>query len=188
MELHNLTPFDVLRFGALDVHDEEHHVVAIKALYRLVRGAGEGSPPWNDLTHGCELAPPDDAGKLHLHDVYEGEPNASSVRAESDIAPCKPRCDVIVRATAWAPEGRPVERWTASLCVTAPPDTTLVDKQIDVCGPRWFERSRGRWSLTRPEQAASVPVRWERAFGGRSLVPGRRPRPRPSCSRSPATS
>src|SRR6187401_861042 len=98
MEFRNLTPFDALGYSALDVHDDEHHVVAVKALYHLSRGGAGGA------THRCEIVPRerDDAGKLHMRDVFEGELNASSVRAESDLAPCKPRCDVIVRATAWA--------------------------------------------------------------------------------------
>ncbi|WP_437879010.1 DUF2169 family type VI secretion system accessory protein [Sorangium sp. So ce513] len=191
MECQNLTPFDALAYSALDAHDEEHHVVALKAAYRLVPGGG------GEATHRCELAPDDGAGRLLLRDEFEGEMNASSVRAESDIAPFKPRCDVLVRATAWAPAGEPAERWTARLRVTAPdaehpagghpaggagarelPRRTLVDKTLEVCGPRWFERSGDGWQLTRPEPAASVPVRWERAFGGRSLVgagPGKAP-------------
>ncbi|WP_438021413.1 DUF2169 domain-containing protein [Sorangium sp. So ce315] len=186
MECQNLTPLDALAYSALDAHDEEHHVVALKAAYRLVPG-GDG-----EATHRCELAPDDSAGRLLLRDVFEGEVNASSVRAESDIAPFKPRCDVLVRATAWAPANEPAERWTARLRVTAPdaehpgvgagarelPRRALVDKTLEVCGPRWFERSAEGWQLTRPEPAASVPVRWEHAFGGRSLVgtgPGRAP-------------
>ncbi|AUX33662.1 MULTISPECIES: DUF2169 domain-containing protein [Sorangium] len=186
MECQNLTPLDALAYSALDAHDEEHHVLALKAAYRLVPGGG------GEATHRCELLPGDGAGRLLLRDAFEGEANASSVRAESDLAPFKPRCDVLVRATAWAPGEEPAERWTARLRVTGrgapppggdavggePPPRALVDKTLEVCGPRWFERAAEGWQLTRPEPAASVPVRWERAFGGRSLVsagPGRAP-------------
>ncbi|WP_437594698.1 DUF2169 family type VI secretion system accessory protein [Sorangium sp. So ce1000] len=186
MECQNLTPFDALAYGALDVHDEEHHVLALKAAYRLVPGDGGA------LTHRCELLPDDGAGRLLLRDAFEGEANASSVRAESDLAPFKPRCDVLVRATAWAPGEKPAERWTVRLRVTAPSAPpplgdagardlerrALVDKALEVCGPRWFERTAEGWRLTRPEPAVSVPVRWENAFGGRSFVgaePGRPP-------------
>ena len=165
MELRNLTPFDALAYSAFNAHDEEHHVVAIKVAYRLVPG-GDGA------THRCEILLDDEAGKLLLRDVFDGEVNASSVRAESDIAPFKPRCDVLVRATAWAPEGRPADRWPVRLRVTAPdaPGEALVDKTLEACGPRWFERTKEGWTLTSPEPVASVPVRWEQAFGGRSTV------------------
>jgi hypothetical protein len=166
MRLRNLTPLDAQEYGALDVHGDEHHVVAIKACYRLTRGSDERS------THRTQLASGDDAGRLLRRDVFEGgEVNTSSVRAESDLAPCKPRCDVLVRATAWAPRGEPTERWQARLRVAGLSDAPLVDKRIEVCGPRWFERTLAGWSLTRPEQAPSVPVRWEHTFGGNSVVP-----------------
>ncbi|XXT24036.1 DUF2169 domain-containing protein [Sorangium sp. So ce429] len=201
MDCRNLTPFDALAYSALDASDEEHHVFVLKAAYRLATAGDDGGA----TTHRCELLPGDDAGKLHLRDVFEGEPNASSVRAESDLAPFKPRCDVLVRATAWAPGGQPAERWTARLRVTAPdepppggdagprvaaPDgwppgddagapaparRALVDKAVEVCGPRWFERAAEGFRLTQPEPAASVPVRWEHAFGGRSFVPAPEP-------------
>ncbi|WP_433937678.1 DUF2169 domain-containing protein [Sorangium cellulosum] len=196
MECQNLTPFDALAYSALDAHDEEHHVVALKAAYRLVPGGG------GEVTHRCELAPDDSAGRLLLRDAFEGEVNASSVRAESDVSPFKPRCDVLVRATAWAPGEKPAERWTARLRVTAPgaaapgggagardlPGRALIDKTLEVCGPRWFERTADGWQLTRPEPAASVPVRWEHAFGGRSLVsaePGSPPRLDEVCFTNP---
>ncbi|MGK4007951.1 DUF2169 domain-containing protein [Sorangium sp. So ce1036] len=186
MECRNLTPFDALAYGALDASDEEHHVFVLKAAYRLAAGADGDA---GAATHRCELLPGDEAGRLHLRDEFEGEPNASSVRAESDLAPFKPRCDVLVRATAWAPGGRPAERWTARLRVTAPEEPppgvdpggraparrVLVDKALEVCGPRWFERAEDGFRLTPPGPAASVPVRWEHAFGGRSFVPAPEP-------------
>ncbi len=175
MEFHNLTPFDALSYSAVNAHDEEHHVVAIKVAWRLTPKGGGG------VTHGCEFLLDDDAAKLALADVFDGALNASSVRAESDIAPFKPRCDVLVRATAWAPGGRPATRWPVRLRVTAPdtppagsdddaPRGVLIDKALEVCGPRWFERALTGWTLTASGPTDRVPVRWERAFGGRSTV------------------
>ena len=39
---------------------------------------------------------------LQMADEYEGE-DGGSVKAESDLAPYKPKCDVLVRATARRP-------------------------------------------------------------------------------------
>lgn len=170
MEFHNLTPFDALAYSAVNAHDEEHHVVVVKVAYRLVpAAAGE--------THRCELLAGDDPrGEIVTEDEYEGELNASSVRRESDLAPFKPRCDVLVRATAWAPRGAAATRWTVRLRVSDP-GGVRVDKSLAVCGPRRFERDgAGGWRLSEAAPAVSVPVRWERAFGGRSVVPdGDRP-------------
>lgn len=164
MEFRNLTPFEALAFSAYDVHDAEHHVVVLKVVHRLVPDGGAD-------THRCELAPGDARGKLSLADASYGELNASSVRAESDIAPFKPRCDVIVRATAHAPGGVPTARWQVALRVSTPERGVLIDKTLMVCGPRWFERVGGAWAPGEPAPTAAVPMRWERALGGRCVVP-----------------
>lgn len=175
MEFRNLTPFEALAFSAYNVHDEEHHVVAIKVLYRLVPDASGAS------THRAELLLGDPRGKLRTSDEYYGAMNASSVRDENDLSPFKPRCDVIVRATAHAPNFEPAARWQARLRVTAPdaphpsdepeaPRGVLIDKTLDVCGERWFVRAAGAWELTDPAPALTVPMRWENAFGGRCVV------------------
>ena len=178
MEFHNLTPFESLAYGALDTHDEEHHVVVTRVVYRLVSDGGSA-------THRCVAVTDEDVCALVTEDVFEGEVNASSVVAESDIAPFKPRCDVVVHATAHAPNDVASTRWSVRMRVTAPdpphasserdaPRGVLIDKTLSVCGPRRFERSLdGAWTLTEPIAVKTVPMRWERAFGGRSVVPDR---------------
>jgi len=174
MEFRNLTPFAAQLYGAYDVHDREHHAVALRVAYALApmaeRVAGEGGAV---LTHRCELLRGDPSGELCVADRYDGELNLSSVAGESDLAAFKPRCDVIVRATAHAPGGAPAARWQVRVRATAgrgDDAQTVIDKSLSVCGPRWFVRDGGGWSLTDPSPAASVPVRWENAFGGRSTV------------------
>jgi hypothetical protein len=47
-----------------------------------------------------------------------------------------------------------------------------LDKQLKFTGPRQFRHSLfGGWQLTEPQAASSVPLRWEYAFGGSSVVP-----------------
>jgi hypothetical protein len=174
MEFRNLTPFHALAYGAYDVHDREHHVVALRVAYALT-AAGEAVPGLGDavLTHRCELLRDHPAGELCVADQYEGEVNASSVKAESDLAAFKPRCDLVVRATAHAPQGVAAPRWPVRLRATVARDggaAVVVDKSLAVCGPRWFVREGSQWSLTEPREATSVPMRWEMALGGRSTV------------------
>jgi hypothetical protein len=110
VEFRNLTPFDALCFRAATPGDREYRVVAMKVGYRLVRGRhGRWHAEVND----------DDPVPLALADDYWGEEGASSPREESDLAPCKPRCDVIVNATAHAPHGIACAEWEARVKVTA---------------------------------------------------------------------
>ncbi len=203
MEFRNLTPFDALCFRAATPSDREYRVVAMKVGYRLVRGPhGAWRAEVND----------DDPVPLRLADAYWGEEGASSPREESDLAPFKPRCDVIVNATAHAPRGIPAPEWEVRLQVTAgrqwaqPPEPprplhpgarltpqqqaawhderqraqaeaaprAVLDKRLRVSGPSLlYLRNKREWARTPSEPIACLPMRWEHAFGGRSLL--RRP-------------
>ena len=147
-------------------------------------------------------------------DTYYGGEGSSSVFEESDLAPFKPRCDVIVVGRAHAPQGQPAALWQAGIrlsmpvpplkikvplpqplspgeplnefqlqawqarrmaaekvCADAPTRRNLLDKQLRFTGPRQFKHSLfGGWQLSEPQPALSVPLRWEYAFGGSSVV------------------
>jgi hypothetical protein len=208
MEFRNLTPFHALCFSALDVDDREHRVVAMKVGYRLVRRNGSSF---------VAEAIDDDPIPLCMADEYHGEVGESSVREESDLAPYKPRCDVVLRGSAHPPKGQPALRWEVRIRVSEPlpePEVPvdvphplspgmalnerqrvelqraradaqhrrdeaprfwpLLDKTLRITGPRHFRRDFltlwRKWRLLEPELATSVPLRWEYAFGGRSVV------------------
>jgi hypothetical protein len=168
MEFRNLTPFDAILWSAEDVDAEEFHIVALRVGYRLIPEpivSDAGAP-----THQCVLIEGDDAPSLEVEDRYFGDLHVSSVRSESDLAPFKPRCDVLVNATAFAPGGTPAARWTATVRVSRPDGAALLEKTLSVCGPRWFERTSTGWSLSDPAPTSEVPVRWELAYGGTSHV------------------
>lgn len=48
--------------------------------------------------------------------------------------------------------------------------SVLLDKQLAISGPREFTRRGNRWRLSASETATQVPMRWEYAFGGSSVV------------------
>ena len=177
MEFRNLTPFDALAWSVEDVDAEESHVVVVRVGYRLARVTSAplpGAPDEDDATptHHCELREGRASPRLAFEDGYFGAPLVSSVRGESDLAPFKPRCDVLVNATAFAPRGEEAARWPVRVRVVQPAGAeVLLDKTLSVCGPRWFERAEEDWSLSEPEPALAVPVRWEHAYGGTSHVP-----------------
>ena len=89
MEFRNLTPFDVMCFSALDKQDVEHPVIVMKVGYRL--------EPIEGCAGRLRAAVIDDEPiPLCKADSYHADPGSSSILEESDMAPFKPRCDVIV--------------------------------------------------------------------------------------------
>lgn len=168
MEFRNLTPFSALAFDGEDTSDEPFHVVVLKVAYALLPSDSPTS------THRAEPLVGDDAAPLTLEDAYWGAPNESGVREESDLAPFKPLCDVLLTATAHAPpredgvQGPPAPRahWPVRLKVSKADGTSLLDKSLLVRGPRFFERRGDDWVLTEETPVTEVPLRWERAFGG----------------------
>src|SRR5262249_44221866 len=59
---------------------------------------------------GGELYLADAQLPLVMADEFYGEPGLSAMRRESDFAPVKPRCDVLVLGSAHSPGGRPADR------------------------------------------------------------------------------
>jgi hypothetical protein len=93
-------------------------------------------------------------------DVFTGEPGFSATLYESDYAPHKPRCDVLLNGSAYAPKGKAVERVTVSLKVGN------LSKSFDVVGKRVWQRSLGAVIDTPPEPFTVMPISYDNAFGG----------------------
>ncbi len=108
MEFINLTPFSAQAFGGFDTSDREYHVVAMRVGYRLV------SDPQVSGRFDAQVID-DDPVPLAMADVCYGEDNLSSPRAESDLAPYKPRCDVVLTGNAHAPGGVAAGHWNSRL-------------------------------------------------------------------------
>lgn len=97
MALENQTPFPALMFSSADPNKLEHKIVVMKVSYRIVRF---GTDQW-----GLELIT-DGSVPLCLTDEYWGEIGESSVKIESDLAPYKPMCDVVLNGSAYTPEAK----------------------------------------------------------------------------------
>ncbi|MFK7988377.1 MAG: DUF2169 domain-containing protein [Sandaracinaceae bacterium] len=146
MDIRCYTPFEPFWFKAKDPDGALSDVVVVKATY--------------DLVDERTLVLAEEQEPVAFSDEYVGETGHSSVRYESDLAPHKPRCDVALHATAHAPHGEPTERWRVSV---------FVDNQqrdVEVCGPRQWEKVGSGWALSSPAPVAAVPLRYEYAFGG----------------------
>jgi hypothetical protein len=91
-----------------------------------------------------------------LADEYYGDPAASSLRSASDVHLGKPGTDVLLVGSAHAPQGRAVVQMTVAMSVAGR------QQSIRVTGDR-------AWRGGSPSEAqpfVSMPLMWERAFGG----------------------
>jgi hypothetical protein len=127
MEFVNHTPFPALAFEGIDQHDQRFHVVVLRQTFT-----------WNDAG---ELVFADDQQPLCEADQFFGRNMQGGLRQESDLCPYKPRCDVIVNATAYPPQ------------------------RADGGAPNRFEV---RLSIMRPGSAAPMPAQ---PYGLNPLMP-----------------
>ena len=179
MQFINHTPFPALAFAGVDQRGQAFHVVALRQTLT-----------WNETG---KLVFADQQEPLCESDEFFGEDLQGSVRQESDLCPYKPRCDVIVNASAHPPHarnGKPQSRFAVRLEVRRSASECLIDKTLTVTGARSFVRRPGllrlsaalvklgtlgmvgppSWRLTTPGSVQTVPVRLEQAFGGQCRI------------------
>ncbi|MCC4607789.1 DUF2169 domain-containing protein [Xanthomonas campestris pv. zinniae] len=162
-EVINHTPWPSQYFQHVDPQGDIFHVVVTRISYSLLQlqeKNGRMEPV---------LLPPEQQLPLCQADQFQGEVNESSLLQESDYAPYKPRCDVLlVNATAHSPEGTPLARWPVGFRFGS-----AIEKTFHVTGPRRFVRSvaaLGMLQLTDPEPTTRVRLRYELAFGGPNVI------------------
>lgn len=146
MLFRNYTPFPPLQFESRDEKRNDFGVIVLRGTFQI--------EPGKRLRLVQKQEP------LVMADEYYGEPGASSIRYESSIAPYKPKTDVLLNANAYSPSGKPEKQWTAGV------QFGRIKKEIQITGPRRWERGFAGWSLTPIEPVESVPVRYENAYGG----------------------
>ena len=146
MLFRNYTPFPPLQFESRDEKRTDFGVIVLRGTFQI--------------ENGRRLRLVQKQEPLVMADEYYGEPGMSSVKYESSIAPYKPRTDILVNANAYSPTGRPEERWTVGVQFGS------IKKELQVTGPRRWERGLTGWSLTPIEPVESVPMRYECAYGG----------------------
>jgi hypothetical protein len=93
-------------------------------------------------------------------DSFEGEPGKSPPLYENDFALYKPWCDVLLRGTGYAPDGRP-----ATLVPVALKVGPLV-KRFNVVGDRTWQKRAFILGTSEPRPFITLPITYARAFGG----------------------
>ena len=161
----NHTPWPAQNFLHVDPAGDVFHVMVCRTTYNL-----RGTRTNDDGFMQPILLPPGEQPALVAQDQYRGEINSSSVLQESDFAPYKPLCDVVLaNAAACAPRNEPATRWAVGLRFG-----TAISKVLHVTGPRHYQRAitgLGTLQLSEPEPTLRVPLCYELAYGGPNVVP-----------------
>ena len=101
-----------------------------------------------------------------------GDPAEASIRWDLDYVPFKPKVDVHIVGTAFAPHGKPVTEFDVSARIGA------VERSLTIVGRRfaqWKKQKKGKKGerppfvppeFTEPEPIVRIPLRYEFAFGG----------------------
>ncbi len=147
MDLLNATRMQAGYTLGVDPSGREHLVVAVKGTFRIP------SPG-----HGPELA--QQQIPLVVADTFTGEPGRSAPIYEADYPPRKPRCDVLLIASAHAPGGRPAERVRVGLKLGP------ITKTFDVVGDRLWQVGNAIGPGAAIQPFERMPITYDRAFGG----------------------
>lgn len=140
-QLANRTPFAAERTWLRDRDGSEVWIVAVKATF--------------DITDGAPLVADEQAPVLRLPE-HLGESGHSSLRQDADLVLTKRATDVLVLGHAHAPGGSPVTHLDVGL--RAGP----IRKVLRVFGDRRW----GTLGASAPEPFESMPLVYERAYGG----------------------
>jgi hypothetical protein len=90
-----------------------------------------------------------------------GKPGESSLAYDGDLLGVRPCTDVLVKGSAWTPEGRPAASVDVQVVVGP------VRKRLRVFGDRVWERGpAGAVAASRAVEFESMPIIFERAYGG----------------------
>jgi hypothetical protein len=158
----NESGLDALFFNTLDQHDNGFNVVVAKTAFHIGPRGANGYATLKAFDPPAPLVPQD----CHFDDDFK-----NSTRQESDLAPYKPMCDVIVVADAHAPGGVAAPQFSVQLLVqTGAQEELLINKHLHVFGPRQFQYQHHEWQLGKPLAITHLPLRYEYAAGGACMV------------------
>jgi hypothetical protein len=150
--LENLTPFAATAIPTMAVDGSELLLIVAAGRYLLPRpGSASSDPP-----RLCDEQPP-----VPLEDVYWAPFEASSLRREGQTSPARPGTDVLLEGQAWTPQGRPAARVDVALIIPG-----RIKKSVAVFGERVWTQGIGGLTPTSPRRFISMPLVYERAFGG----------------------
>jgi hypothetical protein len=142
----------VERAFARDCDGAEKWIVAVRATFDFdVNGYVSVAKTQQDV---C-LAP-----------IHFGDPSVSSMKYDTDLVRAKSGTDIIVHASAHAPGGRPAPHVDVGWSVGT------LTKRLRIYGDRVWEKRKTGIAPSEPVPFVSLPIRYERAWGGTSSDDG----------------
>ncbi|HYV48318.1 MAG TPA: DUF2169 domain-containing protein [Myxococcaceae bacterium] len=148
-DLINRTPYQAMLFPALTREGDELCLVIVKGTFTF--GAGRAA-----------VEPAGEQVPVMAADVPYGDPATSSAKYEADTSPPKPGTDVVLVGQAHSDKA--VTELDVGLSVGP------VRQVLRVFGDRvWYQGPLG-WTPTAPKPFRSMPLTYERAFGGQDAV------------------
>lgn len=146
----NRTPYAVDKIWRQDKDGNKLWMVVVKATFDIsLNGTTSLAKEQIPVAATCE---------------YRGARGKTSLIHESDLFGVKAGTDVLVNGSAWAPSGRRVRALDVRLRIGA------VNKRLRVFGDRcWYRRLAGGLVPTQPEWFESMPILYERAYGGQDF-------------------
>jgi len=150
MELINATRMVAGYNLGLEPSGRESLVVVIKGTFRFPM---EGEPAGHFALHQSQVP-------LVMSDTFTGEPGRSAPVHEIDFAPYKPRCDILLNASAYAPQGQPAQRVDVGVRIGD------WHKAFSVVGARRWDCGIATLRTTAPEPLIVQPISYDVAYGG----------------------
>ena len=164
--LENQTPFAAERGFLQDRTGAMVWIVAIKGTFVI--------GPDGEFKAAAEPLP------VELLPKYRGEPGLSSLLSEAELTLPKPSTDVLLQGSAHAPSAKAAASVDVRLAVGG------IDKTLRVFGDRVWKEGIFGPTMTAPEPFVTMPIIYERAFGGtepKEKAPD--PLKRPAARRNP---
>ncbi|MBA3548087.1 MAG: DUF2169 domain-containing protein [Nannocystis sp.] len=152
--LNNLTPYSAITFPSIMPDGAGVDVVCVAARFAVPPQDADRAAP---LEVCAEQRPPP------IDDMFWGTRGISSIRQEAQTAPMRLGTDIYVDGYVHAPRGEPAQTMTARVRV-GPCAVSLL-----VFGDRVWQRALGGTALSAPAPFMSLPLCYERSFGGSIL-------------------
>lgn len=152
MQFTNTTPFPTLCFESVGPENVPIHTVVVRATATIIPGAR--------LVLAEEQLP------VRLTDCYFGKSGSSSLKYPSDLAPYKPKTDIVIVGSAYPP-AKESRGWKIEVTVGQHTKTLAV---LGEC--HWEKTFFHDWHMSPVTPVHRVPIRYENAYGGSLSIPG----------------
>jgi hypothetical protein len=149
MEIENTSSFSATVLPMPGPGHRPALVVIVKAAFAFAMGQTEPAAEQVPIAYG---------------DSYYDEQEGGGIRYESDLAAYKPRTDVVLCGSAYAPKNQPSRKVDVKLRLGS------VHKHLKVFGKRLWNHAgvlgRRRYVITEAQPFLIQPIRYSEAFGG----------------------